>query len=130
MPRTKIVATLGPASASPEVLAEMLLAGVDVVRINCSHGTRDAHLEEVALVREVAAGLGRRVAVLADLQGPKMRVGTVAEGGVPLVDGAHVVLRAGAETSDDGAIPVTYRNLANDVRADDRVLLDDGMLEL
>ncbi len=124
------MATLGPASAAPQVLAEMLLAGVDVVRINCSHGTRDAHLEEVALVRQVAASLGKRVAVLADLQGPKMRVGNLADGGVTLSEGARVTLRAGAETADPGVIPVTYRNLANDVRPGDRVLLDDGMLEL
>ena len=130
MPKTKIVATLGPASASAEVLADMLLAGVDVVRINCSHGTRDGHIEEVALVRRVAASLGRRVAVLADLQGPKMRVGTVAEGGVRMAAGVAVVLRAGAETADGDAIPVTYRNLAKDVEPGDRVLLDDGMLEL
>jgi len=130
MPRTKIVATLGPASTPRAVLAEMLLAGVDVIRINCSHGTRDGHLDEVALVREVAAQVGRRVAVLADLQGPKMRVGTVHPAGLELAEGTRVRLRAGAETAEPGVIPVTYRNLANDVRAGDRVLLADGMLEL
>ena len=130
MPRTKIVATLGPASSPPEVLREMLLAGVDVIRINCSHGVRDGRIAEVALVRRVAAEIGRRIAVLADLQGPKMRVGTVPDGGVRLVEGTRVCVRGGAETAEDGAIPVTYRNLATDVRPGDRVLLADGMLEL
>ncbi len=130
MPKTKIVATLGPASTPRPVLVEMLCAGVDVVRINCSHGTRQGHLAEVALVREVAAEVGRRVAVLADLQGPKMRVGTVDEAGIELTAGAQVRLRAGAETAEPGVIPVTYRNLAADVRSGDRVLLADGMLEL
>ncbi|HVE99292.1 MAG TPA: pyruvate kinase [Mycobacteriales bacterium] len=130
MTRTKIVATLGPASASREVLTAMLLGGVDVVRINCSHGTAEQHLAQVALVRDVAAGLGRRIAILADLQGPKMRVGTLPEEGLTLTDGATVHLRAGAETAERGVVPVTYRNLAADVRPGDRVLLDDGMLEL
>ena len=130
MPNTKIVATLGPASASPDVLAEMLQAGVDVVRVNCSHGTRDQHVAQVALVREVAESLGRRVAVLADLQGPKMRVGTLPGDGLALADGQRVVVRSGAETADAGVVPVTYRNLASDVCPGDRVLLADGMLEL
>ncbi|HVE62818.1 MAG TPA: pyruvate kinase [Mycobacteriales bacterium] len=130
MLKTKIVATLGPATSSRAVLAEMLCAGVDVVRINCSHGTRHGRLAEVALVREVAAECGRRVAVLADLQGPKMRVGTLGDEGVELAEGATVRLRAGAETAEPGVIPVTYLKLAADVQAGDRVLLADGMLEL
>ena len=130
MPNTKIVATLGPASASREVLAAMLAGGVDVVRINCSHGSSEQHLAQVALVREVAGEMDRRIAVLADLQGPKMRVGSLPEDGITLEDGATVRLRAGAETAEPGVVPVTYRNLAADVCPGDRVLLADGMLEL
>ena len=127
MASTKIVATLGPASRDPAVLAAMIAAGVSVVRINCSHGRRDEHVAEVALVREVAASLGRHVAVLADLQGPKIRVGTLRE---PVVLADSCVLRAGCDTTGDEAIPVSYAYFADDVRPGACVLLDDGRLEL
>ena len=125
---TKIVATLGPASAHREVLTRMVEAGVSVVRINCSHGVREDHVAEVALVREVAASLNRPVAVLADLQGPKIRVGTLPPGGVELA--GDCLLRAGCDATDDGAIPVVYGRFADDVRPGARVLLDDGRIEL
>jgi pyruvate kinase len=128
MAKTKVVATLGPASRDPEVLAGMVEAGVSVVRVNCSHGTRDEHVADVALVRTVAASLGRYVAVLADLQGPKIRVGTLGPPGVVLSGTA--VLRSGVETASDGAVPVSYARFADDVRPGACVLLDDGRLEL
>ena len=128
--RTKIVATLGPASSSPEVLRRLLEAGVDVVRLNLSHGAREQHLAHVALVRAVAREVGRNVAVLADLQGPKIRVGELEGEGVTLPSGATCELVAGVEKADPPAIPVTYEHLAADVRPGDRVLLDDGAIEL
>jgi pyruvate kinase len=126
--RTKVVATLGPASRDPGVLAAMIEAGVSVVRLNCSHGRREDHVAEVALVRSVAASTGRQVALVADLQGPKIRVGTLPAAGVVL--SGVVTLRAGADTTYDGTIPVAYAHFADDVRPGTCVLLDDGRLEL
>jgi pyruvate kinase len=126
--RTKVVATLGPASRDRAVLAAMVEAGASVVRINCSHGRREDHVAEVALVRSVAAELGRHVAVLCDLQGPKIRVGALPAAGVVLA--GEVTLRSGADTSYDDAIPVSYVHFAADVHPGACVLLDDGRIEL
>ncbi len=128
--RTKVVATLGPASSNPEVLGAMVDAGLDVVRLNFSHGERADHLARIKLVREVAAARGRNVAILVDLQGPKIRVGLVAEDGVRLERGQQIVLLAGAERADGTEIPVVYAHLATDVRPGDPILLDDGRIEL
>ena len=100
---TKIVATLGPSSSDPVVLERMVRAGVDVVRLNFSHGTADDHLKRAALVREIATKVGRTVAILCDLQGPKIRVGKFADGKVALEKGARFVLDAGAEIGDAAA---------------------------
>src|SRR5690349_21786654 len=94
---TKIVATLGPSSSEPSVLERMIMAGVDVVRLNFSHGTADDHLRRAATVKEIASKLGRTVAILCDLQGPKIRVGKFKEGKVTLEKGKRFVLDAGAE---------------------------------
>jgi pyruvate kinase len=128
--RTKIVATLGPASSDRKVLGAMVDAGLDVVRLNFSHGERADHLARFATVREVAAERGRNVAILMDLQGPKIRVGLVPEEGVPLRPGDDCVLLAGAERAGPGEIPVVYPELAADVHAGDEVLLDDGAIGL
>ena len=128
--RTKIVATLGPASSNPAVLGAMVDAGLDVVRLNFSHGERADHLERFRLVREVAADRGRNLAILADLQGPKIRVGVVPDPGIGLDTGGEVTLEAGTERAEPPAVPVVYERLADDVRPGDRILLDDGALEL
>jgi pyruvate kinase len=128
--RTKVVATLGPASSDPGVLGEMLDAGVDVVRLNFSHGERADHLARFRLVREIAASHRRNLAVLADLQGPKIRVGVVGDGGIELPTGGDCVLVAGAEHAPAPKVPVVYERLADDVKPGDRILLDDGNLEL
>jgi len=91
---TKIVATLGPASSSQDVLTRMLAAGVDVVRLNFSHGTAADHRERARLVRTAATALGREVAIMADLQGPKIRVGKIADGKVALKSGQSYILDA------------------------------------
>lgn len=129
MPFTKIVATIGPSCNNPATLAELLTAGVDVVRINCSHGKIEDHVGEVALVHRVAREAGRRVAVVADLQGPKMRVGTLPPEGVELDPADEIVVRSGCETAPEGVIPCVYPHLADDVRAGDRILFADGMIE-
>ena len=128
--RTKIVATLGPASSEREVLGAMVDAGLDVVRLNFSHGERADHLARFALVREVAASRGRNVAILMDLQGPKIRVGLVADDGVRVHPGVECVLVAGTEHARPPEIPVVYPQLAADVREGDQILLDDGAIGL
>jgi pyruvate kinase len=130
MPRsTKIVATLGPASSSPEVLERMLRAGVDVVRLNFSHGKAQDHVERAQLVREVAKRVGKVVAIMADLQGPKIRVGKFAEGKVMLENGQAFVLDASrTELGDLHGVGLDYKELPRDVRAGDVLLLNDGLI--
>jgi pyruvate kinase len=131
MRRAKIIATLGPASTGPRVLAALLRAGVDVARLNLSHGTRAGHARVIAEVRRQAAALGRPVAILADLQGPKARVGALRGGGpLRLTAGERVVLTPDRLTGRPGLIPTTCRTLARDVRPGDPILLDDGRMEL
>ena len=131
MPRsTKIVVTLGPASSKPEVLRRMLAAGVDVVRLNFSHGAAADHVERARLVREVARSQGREVAIMADLQGPKIRIGRFAEGKVELVAGARFILDAECELGDATRVGLDYRELVNDVGPGSVLLLDDGLIKL
>jgi pyruvate kinase len=129
MRRTKIVATLGPASSSPEVLGDMIDAGLDMARLNCSHGSVDEHAERCKLVRDVAASKGRNVAVLADLPGPKIRTTTMGAG-IQFVDGDLLELRSGSEPSVPGRIFSDYPTLANDLVAGDSVTLGDGGVDL
>ncbi|MFA7664941.1 MAG: pyruvate kinase [Burkholderiaceae bacterium] len=129
MPRaTKIVATLGPASNDPVVLERMLRAGVDVVRVNFSHGSADEHTRVVGLVRETAERLGRGVGVLADLQGPKIRIGRFADGQVELAVGDRFVLDVDCELGDQGRVGLDYPELVNDVAPGDTLLLNDGRM--
>jgi pyruvate kinase len=126
--RTKIVCTLGPASSTREALKSLVEAGLNVARINFSHGTHAQHAATIALVREVADELHVPVAILGDLQGPRIRIGDLAATR-ELTNGSDVVLTPeGNETGDE--IPVTYTNLAKDVKVGDRILINDGLLEL
>ncbi len=128
---TKIVATLGPASSDPAVLEQMIRAGVNVVRLNFSHGKAQDHIDRARLVRTVSQQAGREVAIMADLQGPKIRVGKFAEGKVHLQPGAHFVLDAArAELGDVNGVGLDYKELPRDVKAGDRLLLNDGLLVL
>nr|AAX07200.1 pyruvate kinase [Nitrosomonas sp. OZK11] len=130
MRRTKIVATLGPASSSPEVLGKMIKAGVDVVRINFSHGTQDEHIASVELVRSLARSLGRTVGVLADLQGPKIRIGKFEQGRIRLNAGDEFILDAECQLGNQERVGLDYRTLPNDVEAGAVLLLDDGRIVL
>jgi pyruvate kinase len=131
MRRTKIIATLGPATATPAALARLLRAGVDVARLNLSHGDHAAHARTIAETRRAAAHMGRPVAVLVDLQGSKARVGALA-GGRPLVlrRGDVVTLTSRKVPGRPGLIPTSHRDLGRDVRRGDPILLDDGRIEL
>ena len=128
--RTKIVATLGPASDEPARLEAMLRAGVDVVRLNLSHGTVDDHLQRLATVRDIARRIGRPVGVMADLPGPKIRAGAFPDDGVDLVPGGQVRLVPGAGPSSADLITVPYPTLLEDVDPGDRVAIGDGGISL
>ncbi|MCK9215092.1 MAG: pyruvate kinase [Rhodoferax sp.] len=131
MPRraTKIVATLGPASSDPFLLEQMIRAGVNVVRLNFSHGTAPDHIELARLVREAAKRAGREVAIMADLQGPKIRVGKFAEGKVFLQPGQTFVLDAArTELGDIDAVGLDYKALPREVKVGDVLLLNDGLI--
>ncbi len=126
---TKIVATLGPASSEPEMLEQMIRAGVNVVRLNFSHGTAQDHINRAQLVREAAQRAGREVAIMADLQGPKIRVGKFAEGKVMLKAGQKFVLDATrTEPGDVDAVGLDYKSLPREVKAGDVLLLNDGLI--
>src|SRR3954468_3568072 len=129
--QTKIVATLGPASSSPEVLERMIRAGVDVVRLNFSHGTAQDHVARASLVREVAKAAGKAVAIMADLQGPKIRVGKFEGGSTLLTPGQTFVLDGGMSTpGTNERVGLDYKELPRDVRPGDVLLLNDGLLKL
>ena len=127
---TKIVATLGPACSDAETLQRMLAAGVDVVRLNFSHGVAADHVERARLVRECAQRLGREVAIMADLQGPKIRIGRFAEGKVELVPEQPFVLDAECELGDASRVGLDYKELPHDVGPGAVLLLDDGLIRL
>jgi pyruvate kinase len=128
--RTKIVATLGPASTDSKTLERMIAAGMDVVRMNFSHGTADEHRKRVALVRRLALRAGRAVGVLVDLQGPKIRIGKFRDNRIELEAGAKFVLDADCKLGDQHTVGLDYTNLPNDVRTGDTLLLDDGRIVL
>ena len=127
---TKIVATLGPASTSKDVLTQIIAAGVDVVRMNFSHGTREEHLMRASLVREVAHALQLTIGIMCDLQGPKIRIGKFESGKISLNNGDAFVLDADCDLGNRERVGLDYRELTNDVRAGDVLLLDDGRLVL
>ncbi len=130
--RTKIVATLGPATDPVPVMDEIIAAGVDVVRLNLSHDTHDRHRERAERIRERAAAAGREIAVLMDLQGPKIRIGKFAEGPILLVRGEGFAIDADCplDAGDRNRVGTTYPELVEDVRHGDTLLLDDGAIEL
>ncbi len=126
---TKIVATLGPASSDPAMLEAMIRAGVNVVRLNFSHGKAQDHIDRANMVREAAQRAGREVGVMADLQGPKIRVGKFAEGKVMLEPGQPFVLDASrSEPGDIDGVGLDYKELPRDVKAGDTLLLNDGLI--
>ena len=131
MPRhaTRIVATLGPASSSLEILAAMIQAGVNVVRLNFSHGSAQDHIDRANLVREASKLVGREVAIMADLQGPKVRVGKFAAGKIQLQMGQSFVLDASrTELGDEQGVGLDYKELPRDVKKGDVLLLNDGLI--
>src|ERR1035438_10840395 len=129
MRRTKIVATIGPASRDPQTLARMVHAGLDVARLNFSHGDREIHAENAARVRAAAAHVGRQVAILQDLAGPKLRIGALNAGIAELKPGETLVLSCGSsEVGDSKRMSISWAGLADAVEPQDVVYLADGAI--
>ena len=127
---TKIVATLGPSSNDRDTLHKLLAAGVDVVRLNFSHGKAEDHIERASLVRELATKLGRPVAVMVDLQGPKIRVGKFENGKIDLVKGDPFILDASCTMGNQERVGLDYKELPNDVKPGAILLLNDGLIKM
>lgn len=132
MRRTKILATLGPASENPEVLREMIRAGLNAVRCNFSHGSHEDHQKRIEMIRQIAKEEGVVVGILADLQGPKIRVSRFKNKSVELQNGAKFILDASLdkESGDENQVGIDYKELPKDVKSDDILLLDDGKIVL
>ncbi|HEV7237555.1 MAG TPA: pyruvate kinase, partial [Ktedonobacteraceae bacterium] len=131
MRHTKIVCTIGPATSSEERLEQLMRAGMNVARLNFSHGTHAEHQLVIQRVRAISARLGCAVAILQDLQGPKIRTGTLQDGKpVTLVDGSHITITTRDVAGTAQILSTTYKPLPQDVKPGDRILLDDGLLEL
>ncbi|MCB9638024.1 MAG: pyruvate kinase [Myxococcales bacterium] len=128
--RTKIIATVGPSSRDPDTLGALIDAGVDVFRLNFSHGTHEQHAEVFHYIRQVSAAKGSNVAVLADLCGPKIRVGHFVGGGIDLRKGEEVTVTVRQVEGEPGLIPSEYAELSQDVSHGDKLLLDDGKMSL
>ncbi|MBU1742990.1 MAG: pyruvate kinase, partial [Proteobacteria bacterium] len=127
--KTKLVGTIGPASSTPEVMARLIRAGLDVARLNFAHGEAEENRRTIRRLRRVATEVGRDIAILQDLGGPKIRLGILPEGERRLEVGQDVVLAAGDAPTPE-ALPVDYPYLDQDVSPGDRILLADGLVEL
>ena len=143
MLRVKVVCTIGPASTDPDILAQMIDAGMNVARINMSHGDHEFHARNIHTIREIAQERNRPVAILVDLQGPKLRVGQMQSGGVPLVSGEELILTTEEIIGEPGRVPIQNKEVPASIEAGrgaseskgsgeghERILLDDGLLEL
>lgn len=131
MRRTKIICTIGPASNSEELLEELIEAGMNVARLNFSHGTHDQHALVIQRIRMIAKRLGKTIAILQDLQGPKIRTGLLQDHkAVQLLHGAELIITTQPVVGTAARVSTTYQDLPKDVQAGDRILLDDGLLEL
>jgi pyruvate kinase len=127
---TKIVATIGPASSDLDTLTRMIAAGVDVVRLNFSHGKAQDHIDRANLVRQAAASCGKEVAIMADLQGPKIRVGKFENGKINLENGSKFILDANCELGNNAQVGLDYKELPRDLKPADVLLLNDGLIVL
>lgn len=128
--RTKIIATIGPASSSAAVIAKLIRAGMDVARLNFSHGEHADHTKRIRLIRQEAAKAGKQIAIIQDLQGPKIRVGLMQNDAISLKRGDMPTLTSASVIGTPSVITVSYRHLARDLKAGDTILFDDGRLEL
>jgi len=129
-PRTKIVCTIGPATSSRKVLKELILAGMDVARLNFSHGTHEAHGKVANSIRSLSRSLNRPVAIMLDLQGPKIRTGLIKDGSVLVKANDPLTITTRLVKGEPGLISTTYRGITKDLQPGDKILMDDGLIEL
>src|SRR4030042_5139658 len=127
---TKVIATLGPASAKQEVLAKMFQEGINVCRLNFSHGSHEDHLKSIELINELNKKYSSNVAILADLQGPKLRIGEVENNAVQLVDGEELLFVNTPCVGNKEKVYMSYERLARDVKVGEKILVDDGKIML
>jgi len=130
MPKTKIVCTIGPSSGSPEIIRELIINGMNVARLNFSHGTHEGHMEKIDIIRSVSKELKKPIAILQDLCGPKIRIGNIPEPGIRLKPGQPFILTNRPEAGDEKQVSVSYFDLPSEIKQDERILLADGMMEL
>src|SRR5262245_48283986 len=128
--KTKIVATIGPASDTPEMLERLIRAGLNVARLNFSHGDLADHAERINRIRSAAEATGHRVAIMADLPGPKIRIGTIELEPIHLHPGDHFILTANVVSGDAERVSVTLTRLPNVVKPGDQLFLNDGLVQL
>src|SRR5688572_21051553 len=127
---TKILATLGPATDTPEIIKTLVEAGVDVFRLNASHGIQEDHGRRIRIVRQVADEMGAHIGLLLDLQGPKIRLGTFRDGTCTLQSGQRFTITIDPVDGDSDRASTTYKDFARDIKAGNRVLIADGSVEL
>ena len=130
LPRTKIVCTIGPSSNSEEVISELIQKGMSVARLNFSHGSHEDHGEMIKKIRAASISLGRPVAILQDLCGPKIRIGEIPGAGIQLAVGQKLILTTDKRPAEGNRVPVTYTSLPSQVKPGDRILLADGLMDL
>lgn len=128
--RTKIVATIGPSTSSEEMLKAIIQEGVNVCRLNFSHGAHEDHIQTIHTIRKIDQEIGRHTSILADLQGPKIRIGEVENNGVELIEGNKIIISTNPVIGTAEKVSITYQELPKDVKEGERILLDDGKLEL
>ncbi len=129
MRKCKVIATIGPASSDSKTLRKLIQSGLDVARLNFSHGSHEFHAKNIATIRSLSVELGQRVAILQDLQGPKIRTGTFEQGFISITKGALYEIHYGSEPNSDKSIPVDYEHIYKDVAKGNRILMDDGTLQ-
>lgn len=130
LPYTKIVCTLGPSSSNEEMISKLIDAGMNVARLNFSHGDHATHAKNVALIRKISKEKNIPVAILQDLQGPKIRTGALLNGGINILKGQKIILRYGKQQENLDVLPIDYKELAHDVKVGARILLDDGLMAM
>lgn len=130
MRRTKIICTIGPASESPEMVQKLLSAGMNVARLNFSHGTHEEHGRRIKVLKEEAAKAGVSLAILLDTKGPEIRTGIVPEKGIELVKGAKFILDTSRELGSSERVSISYASLWQEVKTGTHILVDDGLIDL
>ncbi len=128
--KTKIVCTIGPASQAPEVMEQMIRAGMDIARLNFSHGDFDSHSQVIKDLRSTARSVGKRLAIMADLPGPKMRIGELVQDAIELKPGDTFTLTSDEITGDESRVSVSFKKLPQAVKAGDMLYLNDGIIQL